>query len=55
MDPKLSPRLVLLACWDIKIERGDIASKRGRKKFIKKSIKYYKQQIKNIKKLEKKI
>ena len=55
MDPKLTPRLALLACWDVKIERGDIISERGRKKFLKKSIKYYKQQIKNIKKIEKKI
>jgi hypothetical protein len=55
MDPRLSPKLVLLACWDVKIERGDIVSERGRKRFIKKSIKYYNQQIKNIKKLEKKL
>ena len=55
MEPGLSPRLALLACWDSQVDRKDLTSEKGRKKFIKKSIKFYKKRLKEIIKLEKKL
>ena len=49
----LAPRLVSLACWDAPVEREDLSTKRGRNRFLKKCLKHYKNQLKNIKKLKK--
>ncbi len=52
MDMNMPMRLVLLACWDAPVDRDNLASKRGQKKFIKQCIKYYKKKLKEIKKEE---
>ncbi len=53
LNMNLSPRLVVLACWDAPIERHNLASKRGREKFIKKCLKYYKGRLKALEREEK--
>ncbi len=53
IEMKLPPKLVLLACWDAPVEREDLTKPRNRAKFIKKCLKYYKAQLKNIEKLQK--
>jgi hypothetical protein len=55
MDMNLPPKLILLACWDAPVERMDLSSKRNRKRFVKKCLKYYKQQLKEVQKEEKKL
>ncbi len=53
LNMNLSPRLVVLACWDAPVERHNLASKKGREKFIKKCLKYYKRRIKELEREEK--
>ncbi len=48
MDMNLPPRLVCLACWDAPVEKEDLRTERGRKKFIKKCLKYYNARIKEL-------
>jgi hypothetical protein len=54
LNLNLDPRLISLACWDAPVEREDLTTKRGRNRFLKKCLKYYKNQIKNINKSRKK-
>jgi hypothetical protein len=53
LNLNLQPKLIALACWDAPVEREDLSTKRGRNRFIKKCLKYYKNQIKNINKYRK--
>ncbi len=48
LNMNLPARLVCLACWDAPVEREDLHTKKGRKKFIKKCLKYYKDRIKEL-------
>lgn len=48
IDLKLPPSLVLMACWDAPIEREDLSSEAGRKKFIKRCLKFYRSQVKKL-------
>jgi hypothetical protein len=51
----LAPKLISLACWDAPVEQEDLSTKGGRKRFLKKCLHYYRNQVKNIKKWRKKI
>ena len=51
----LAPKLVSLACWDAPVEREDLSTKRGRNRFLRKCLRHYNNQLKNIKKCRKKI
>lgn len=53
IEMKLPPKLVLLACWDAPVERQDLTKPRNRARFIKKCLKYYRSQLKNIEKMQK--
>ncbi len=48
IDLKLPPNLVLLACWDAPVEREDLSSESGRKKFMKRCLKFYQSQVKRL-------
>lgn len=54
LNLNLAPKLVFLACWDAPVEREDLSTKRGRNRFLRKCLKHYKNQLKTIKKWEKK-
>lgn len=47
--------LVLLACKDAQVEKGDINSNWRRDRYIKKCLKFYQKKLKEILKQEKKI
>jgi hypothetical protein len=55
LNLNLAPKLVSLACWDAPVEREDLSTKRGRNRFLRKCLKHYNKQLKNIKKWRKKI
>ena len=55
LNLNLAPKLVALACWDAPVEREDLSTKRGRNRFLRKCLKHYNNQLKNIKKCSKKI
>ena len=50
LNLNLAPKLVSLACWDAPVEREDLSTKRGRNRFLRKCLKHYNKQLKNIKK-----
>jgi hypothetical protein len=41
-------KLILLACWDAPVERDNLSTKWGRKRFVKRCIKFYKKKLKEI-------
>ncbi len=51
----LPVHLMLLACWDAPVERSNLETAWGRKRFVKKCLKYYKGQLKNLIKEEKRL
>lgn len=54
-DRKLAPPLLILACKDAPFEPGVLDSKGKRNAYIKKCLKYYKQQLAIIEKEAKKL
>jgi len=54
LNLNLAPKLVSLACWDAPVEREDLSTKRGRNRFLKKCLKHYRKQLKNVNKWRKK-
>jgi len=55
LNLNLPPKLIFLACWDAPVEREDLSTKRGWNRFLKKCLKHYRNQVKNINKWRKKI
>ena len=55
IDMDLPLQLVLLACWDAPVSRDNLFSKRGRRRFIKRCLKYYKTKLKEIAREEKRL
>ncbi len=53
LNLNLAPKLVSLACWDAPVEREDLSTKRGQNRFLKKCLKHYRNQLKNINKWRK--
>ncbi len=53
INMNLPPRLIMLACWDAPVERHNLSTKRGREKFIKKCLKYYRGRLKELEREEK--
>ena len=53
-EMNLPLNLILMACWDAPVEKTNIHTAWGRKKVIKKCLKYYKGQLKILTKQEKK-
>ena len=41
-------KLILLACWDAPVSRENLSTQWGRKRFVKRCIKFYKQKLKEI-------
>ncbi len=52
-EMNLPLNLVLMACWDAPVEKSNLTTPWGRKRFIKKCLKYYKGQLKNLTREEK--
>ncbi|NMX24500.1 hypothetical protein HCU62_11265 [Dissulfurirhabdus thermomarina] len=48
MDLSLPTKLVCLACWDAPVEREDLTTERGKRRFIKKCLKFYQKKLKEM-------
>ncbi len=55
VDMNLPLNLILLACWDAPVEKTNLGTAWGKRRFIKKCLKYYRSQLKNLKREEKRI
>ncbi len=53
-DMNLPLNLIMLACWDAPVEKDNLGTAWGRKRFIKKCMRYYQGQLKVLKREEKK-
>ena len=54
-EMNLPLHLMLLACWDAPVEKTNLGTAWGRKRFIKKCLKYYKGQLKDLRREEKRL
>lgn len=52
-DRGLQPHLLKMMCQDVPWESGDLASKWGRRRFVRKCLRYYQGKIKEIERSEK--
>ncbi len=52
---QLHPDLILLACKDAPVEKGDFSSSWLRKRYIKKCLKFYQKKLKELLKQEKEL
>ena len=55
IDLDLPIRLVLLACWDAPVKRENLNTKWGKKRFIKRCLKYYRKRLRGIEREEKRL
>ncbi len=51
----LHPDLILLACRDADVEKGDYSSRWGRNRYIKKCLKFYQKKLKELLKEERRM
>lgn len=54
IDLNLPPHLVCLACWDAPVRREDLRTDRDRRRFVRRCLKYYHGQLKEIEREQKK-
>ena len=55
LDLNMPSKLVRLACWDAPVDRKFIGTERDQRRFLKRCLKYYKKQLKEVKKKGEKI
>ncbi len=54
-DMHLPLNLILLACWDAPVEKTNLGSVWGKRRFVKKCLKFYQGQLKTLMREEKKL